>query len=74
VGTVLLDHFDKRPTSTVRNQLEQAHDQSIGNFKERPLPEIREAERIAGKELDLYGYEQTTSPPASARLDHIDLQ
>lgn len=74
VGADLLDHFDKRPTSTVRHHLENAHDQSIGNYKERPLPEIREAERIAGDELDLYGYGQTTSDPASARLEPLDLQ
>jgi hypothetical protein len=73
VGTTLLEHFEKRPTSTVQHQLEQAHDQSIGNYKERPLPEIREAERIAGKELDLYGYEQTTSHPVSPRREPIDL-
>jgi hypothetical protein len=55
-GEAVLNHFGESSTPSFRRQLARAHTSSIGAHKRRDPAEIREAERIAGDELRLYGY------------------
>lgn len=55
-GEAILNHFGEDATSSFRSQLAKARTSSIGKYKQRDPAEIREAERIAGDELRLYGY------------------
>ncbi len=55
-GQVVADHLGVPLNKWFRKRLKGAHTRSIGLYKQRPAEEIREAERIAGDELRLYGY------------------
>lgn len=55
-GEAILNHFGEEATTSFRTQLSKARTSSIGKYKRRDPAEIREAERIAGDELRLYGY------------------
>ena len=55
-GEAILEHFGESPTPSFRKQLSRARTSSIGAHKHRDPAEVREAERIAGDELRLYGY------------------
>ena len=71
-GQVVLDHFDVESNIAVRRRLQQARTGSIGKYKRREAQEIAAAERIAGEQLEAYGYslsrvsetETTVSMPA----------
>lgn len=55
-GEAILSHFGEAATPSFRRRLSRARTSSIGSYKRRDPGEIREAERIAGAELRLYGY------------------
>lgn len=55
-GEAVLEHFGESSTRSFRRQLSRARTSSIGAYKRRDAAEVREAERIAGDELRLYGY------------------
>jgi hypothetical protein len=56
-GTAVLNHLGAEPTAAFSRKVKQAHTQSIGKHKQRSSKQIRSAERVAGCELKLYGYE-----------------
>jgi hypothetical protein len=68
-GTKVLKHLGAKPNSAFKRRVDRAHTQSIGKHESRSSKEIREAERVAGEELELYGYELHTrnKKPHSAR-------
>ena len=55
-GKAVLEHLDETSNTTFLKILGNAHTRSIGKYKKRDASEIAEAERIAGDELDRYGY------------------
>jgi hypothetical protein len=55
-GEAILAHVGEAATPSFRRRLARARTSSIGSYKRRDPGEIREAERIAGAELRLYGY------------------
>lgn len=55
-GQKVLDHLDLEPTKSFWRRLQRAHTSSIGKHTRRSAAELEEAERIAGAELELYGY------------------
>jgi hypothetical protein len=55
-GYAIVDFFGGKPTRTLDRLLDDAYTASIGKHKARKPAEIADAERIAGTELDRYGY------------------
>ena len=55
-GAEVANHLGVSANKMFRKRLNEAHTRSIGIHKRRSADEIREAERIAGEELRLYGY------------------
>lgn len=55
-GEAILNHFGETATPSFRRQLARARTSSIGSYRRRDAGEVREAERIAGDALRLYGY------------------
>lgn len=64
-GEEILRHLGQPSSSRFRKRLGAAHSTSIGKHTHRQPSEIREAERIAGDELRLLGYELTESASVS---------
>ena len=66
-GNAVVEHFGAEPNAAFYKRLKEAHTGSIGKYKQRDPDEIRAAERIAGDELERYGYvchhiKQTAQP------------
>lgn len=55
-GMAVLEHLNEEPTPAFKKMLDKAHAKSIGKHKKRDPKEIREAEELAHKELEFYGY------------------
>lgn len=55
-GERVLDHLGLTPNRWFHRQVARAHTDSIGKHRQRPGPEIEEAERIARPELQRFGY------------------
>lgn len=68
LGARVLDHLDLESTPSFMKRIKQAHTGSIGKYKKRDPEEIEAAERIAGEELELYGYTLTASHQPSVAL------
>jgi hypothetical protein len=60
-GRAVLEHFGGTPTRAFDKRLAKARTTSIGKYKRRDPDEIETAERIAGDELELYGYACSTT-------------
>jgi hypothetical protein len=56
VGMAVLDHLGAPLNPTYKKMLGNAHARSIGSYKKRDAAEVEAAERIAHRELSLYGY------------------
>ncbi|MEZ4700859.1 MAG: sulfotransferase [Rhodothermales bacterium] len=55
-GRAILEHLGEPANKSYMKMLAQAHPRSIGNFKRVNAEDLRDAERVAGDELALYGY------------------
>jgi len=55
-GMAILNHLGAPSNPTFKKMLSRAHARSIGSYKKRDAAEVETAERIAGRELQLYGY------------------
>jgi hypothetical protein len=55
-GPVVLDFLGGTPSQAFEKVLNEARTTSIGSYKRRDPCEVAEAERIAGAQLDRYGY------------------
>lgn len=55
-GQKILEHLELEPTRHYWRSLQEAYASSISNYKTRPASELKEAHRIAGDELELFGY------------------
>lgn len=55
-GAAILEHLGEKPNKSYMKMLGEAHPRSIGNYKRVSADDIRDAERVAGEELALYGY------------------
>ena len=60
-GRAVLDHLGGTPTRAFEKRLSQARTSSIGKHTRRGESEIAAAERVAARELELYGYTLTAS-------------
>jgi hypothetical protein len=60
-GRAALDHLGGTPACAFEKRLDQARASSIGKHERRDVKEIESAERVAGEELTLYGYDLHTS-------------
>ncbi len=67
-GNAVLAHLGAESSSHFWKRMENAHASSIGNYKRRDPEEVAAAERVAGDELQLYGYTLTTGAAEPARV------
>ncbi len=56
VGGEVVEHLQSSMIPRVRRRLAQAHVASIGVYRRRPAEEVRRATEVAARELELYGY------------------
>ena len=61
-GRAVLAHFGGTPTRAFDRRLGKARTSSIGKHQRRNQSDIKAAERIAGEELEIYGYDRASSP------------
>jgi hypothetical protein len=59
-GRQVLEFLGGKPTKAFEKLLNEAHTSSVGKYKRRDPDEIRAAERVAGIELERYGYSLTS--------------
>jgi len=62
-GQQIADHFGLMPNKKFQKAISSAHTRSIGKYKSRNSREIAEANRIAGAELRVLGYEVRGDKP-----------
>lgn len=55
-GTMVVEHFGSTMNDQLKKRFKRARIRSIGLHRKRDVTEIKEAERIAKDELELYGY------------------
>ena len=55
-GEAIVEHFGSSMNGLLRKKIKQTSTRSIGIHKRRDSSEIEAAERIAKRELNLYGY------------------
>jgi hypothetical protein len=65
-GAAILDHLGGSPTRAFKRRLGDARTGSVGKHQKRTNEEIQAAEKIAGAELALYGYDTAFSAEASS--------